>query len=598
MKIVKRQEVEERLTWDLTHLVQNDRELEARFAKLEVETQDFVRDFSGKLAEPKKLTAALCEFRRITQEAGTLYVYAHLAQSVDMGSPEANRRYMEVAGRMGGLYAQLSFLESETARLYDPILEQAKIEEPKHAPYLDEILRAKPHMLSPETESVLAALDHSLDAPYEIYQQSKLVDISFEDLVINGKNIPLSYNIFEGIMESEGDTKIRRAAYQAFYDKLADYQHTTAACYNATLQRDKVMSQLRGFDNIYDYLLFDQQVDRELHDRQINLIMNELAPHMRKYASIIKRVHGLDKMTYADLKLNLDTEVPATISIEEAKNFILEGLSAFGEEYQQMVERAFEERWIDFANNEGKSTGAFCSSPYGVHSYILINWTGLMEEVLVLAHELGHAGHNYLAQQEQSNLTTHTSLYFVEAPSTANEIIMETHLLKNAKTPEQRRWVLSQIIARTYYHNFVTHLLEAAYQQEVYRIIDAGGSVQASTLNDIFRRVLETFWGPDVEIPEGSERTWMRQPHYYRGLYPYTYSAGLTIGTQVAKRITEEGEPAIQDWLKTLRAGGSLPPVELAKLAGVDITTDQPLRDTIAFIGETIDELDRSFGDV
>jgi oligoendopeptidase F len=258
-----------------------------------------------------------------------------------------------------------------------------------------------------------------------------------------------------------------------------------------------------------------------------------------------------------------------------------------------MLKRSYDERWTDFAQNKGKSTGAFCSSPYGVHPYILISWSGSMEDVFVLAHELGHAGHFYNANREQGVFNARPSLYFIEAPSTMNEMLMANHLLKNSDDPRFKRWVIASIVARTYYHNFVTHLLEAAYQRKVYERIDAGQSVNAGVLNELKRGVLEEFWGSDITIEEGAELTWMRQPHYYMGLYPYTYSAGLTISTQVSKRILDEGEPAVNDWLEVLRAGGTKSPVELAKMAGVDITTDAPLRDTISYIGSLIDQLEQ-----
>ena len=181
--------------------------------------------------------------------------------------------------------------------------------------------------------------------------------------------------------------------------------------------------------------------------------------------------------------------------------------------------------------------------------------------------------------------------FYATAPSTMNEMLMANHLMKNSDEPRMKRWVLSSMISRTYYHNFVTHLLEAAYQREVYKIIDNGGSVQAPTLNKLKRDVLEEFWGDSVKINEGAELTWMRQPHYYMGLYPYTYSAGLTVATEVSKRVLTEGQPALDDWKEVLKAGGTKTPVELAKMAGVDITTDEPLLNTIAHIGKIIDEI-------
>ena len=172
-----------------------------------------------------------------------------------------------------------------------------------------------------------------------------------------------------------------------------------------------------------------------------------------------------------------------------------------------------------------------------------------------------------------------------------NEMLMANYLLKNSEEPRFKRWVLSSMISRTYYHNFVTHLLEAAYQREVYRIIDDGGSVHASKLSEIKKSVLQKFWGDTVVINEGAELTWMRQPHYYMGLYPYTYSAGLTIATKASKRILNEGPKAIEDWRNVLKSGGTKTPVELAQMVGVDISTEQPLLDTIEHIGQIIDDI-------
>ena len=332
-------------------------------------------------------------------------------------------------------------------------------------------------------------------------------------------------------------------------------------------------------------------MDRELYDRQIDLIMEELAPHMRKYAKLIQKIHNLDEMTFMDLKLAVDPEFEPKISIEEARTYVEEALSLFGEDYLNMVKRAFDERWIDFVQNKGKSTGAFCSSPYGSHPFILISWTEMMKEVFVLAHELGHAGHFYLAHKHNNIFNTRPSKYLIEAPSTMNEMLMANYLMRNTEDKRMKRWVLSIIISRTYYHNFVTHLLEAAFQREVYRIIDDGGPIHAELLNKFKRKVLEKFWGDVVIINEGAELTWMRQPHYYMGLYPYTYSAGLTIATEVNKRILSEGQKAIDDWLEVLKSGGIYTPIEFAKKVGVDITTEKPLLNTIEYIGEIIDEI-------
>ena len=258
-----------------------------------------------------------------------------------------------------------------------------------------------------------------------------------------------------------------------------------------------------------------------------------------------------------------------------------------------ILDRAYKERWIDFARNIGKSTGGFCAGTYKANSYILLNWNNRMSDVFTVAHELGHAGQSMYSDKALSLYDDNPSLYLVEAPSTMNELLLGHHLMHTREDKRFRRWVLASLVSNTYYHNFVTHLREAWYQREVYRIIDEGGSVNADVLSGLFRQNLELFWGDAVEIPKGAELTWMRQPHYYMGLYPYTYSAGLTVATQAMLRIEEEGENAVNDWKKFLASGGSLPPVEMAALAGVDITTDGPLNATIGYIGSLIDEICR-----
>ena len=214
-----------------------------------------------------------------------------------------------------------------------------------------------------------------------------------------------------------------------------------------------------------------------------------------------------------------------------------------------------------------------------------------MSDVFTMAHELGHAGHFRACSEAQSYFDNNVSGYFVESPSTMNELLLAHYLLKTNEDPRFRRWVLSNMVGNTYYHNFVTHLLEAAYQREVYKIIDKGGSVTADTLSRIFKKTLKKFWGDAVVLTKGAELTWMRQPHYYMGLYSYTYSAGLTIATEAAKRIEREGQPAVEDWKRGLAMGSKLKPLQFALNAGVDISTDAPLLDTIETIGSYIDEI-------
>ncbi|RUL55531.1 oligoendopeptidase F [Lysinibacillus antri] len=589
---LKRNEVPIEETWDLSALFQNEDQFEDAISKAINEATIIEETFKGNIRNSTVAAQVIEAYKNLNAKLIPIGSFAQLSISVDQTNDDAQMRSSKVGQTFAKISAQLSFITSELLQLEESILLETKNKAPQFSLYIDKLIQKKPYQLHPEAEKALAAYGTTFKAPYELYNTTKLVDIQFNNFEVNGKSYPLSYNSFEGDWELESDTAIRRAAFDAFSTKLHQYQHTTAKTYDTHLKIEKTNADLRGFDSVFDALLFDQDVDRTLYNRQIDLITKELAPHMRRYAKLLQQVHGLEKMTFADLKISLDPTYEPKISIEESRNYMKDGLSIMGEDYQKMLDRAFDERWIDFAQNDGKSTGAFCSSPYGYHPYVLISWTSRMNEVFVLAHELGHAGHFYLANAKQNLFNARPSLYFIEAPSTMNEMLMANYLLANSNDARFKRWVISTIVARTYYHNFVTHLLEAAYQRKVYERIDQGGSVNASILNSLKRTVLEEFWGDTVEITEGAELTWMRQPHYYMGLYPYTYSAGLTIATQVSQRILHEGDVAVQQWLTVLKAGGTKSPVELAKMAGVDITTDQPLRDTIDYIGSLISELE------
>ncbi|MCC4721629.1 oligoendopeptidase F [Salinicoccus sp. RF5] len=591
-QLKSRNEVDVNYTWNLTDLFESDDAFEQAVEKIRPEIESFSKQYANSLTDASVAVEAIEGFKGLMESLVPIGAYANLRLSSDQGDASA-QRLSGIASNIGTYFgSETSFLTSELLQKDESFLEDIRTRAPEFENFVDELLKQKPYQLDAKVEKALASYSTVFEGPYSLYLKTKLLDIDFGTFTANGQEIPLSYLAFEGELESHEDTEVRRNAFRAFSDKLADYQHTTAATYDLQLKQEKTTADLRGFDSVIDYLLHRQDVDQTLYNRQIDMIMSDLAPHMRRYAKLLKRVHGLDEMKYEDLKISLDPSSEPEISVEESRKYINDALGIMGEDYLSMVNRAYDERWIDFVKNKGKSTGAFCASPYGSHPFILISWTSLMTEVFVLAHELGHAGHFYNANREQNVFDARSSMYFIEAPSTMNEMLMANHLLENSDDPKFKRWVISSIISRTYYHNCVTHLLEAAYQREVYKKVDNNESVSAPELNRLKRQVIEEFWGEDVTITEGAELTWMRQPHYYMGLYPYTYSAGLTIATAMSKRVLNEGQPAVDDWLKVLKSGGTKSPVELAQMAGVDVTTDQPLRDTIDYIGELVDQLE------
>lgn len=591
MELKMRKDVPAELTWDLSAIYDTEEALEADAERVEALSRHLEETYKGKLTAPQAISDCLTETQELYEKAGLLENYGYLAVSVDYYDAKNQERNEKINMLLSKVFSRISFIESEILMQGEDVLEEAIALGAGNACYLRSLLRKKQHQLTPETEQVLAALGPVFNAPYQIYDMAKLADMRFDSFKADGEEFPLGYSLFEDSYEYDPRTEVRRAAFKAFSEKIRQYENVTAAAYQTQVQSEKIMANLRGFDSVIDSLLFKQEVSREMYDRQLDLIMERLAPHMRRYAKLLQKVYGLERMTSADLKLGVDPAYVPSVTIEESKNYIEKGLAILGEEYVEMIKTAYRERWVDFAQNQGKSTGGFCSSPYGSHSFILLSWHDQMADVFTLAHELGHAGHFKACNGAQSVYDVDVSNYFVEAPSTMNELLMAHYLLKTNPDKRFRRWVLGCMVGKTYYHNFVTHFLEAVYQREVYRLIDAGGSVQAETLNRIMRETLEKFWGDAVEICEGAELTWMRQPHYYMGLYSYTYSAGLTVATQVCRRIEEEGQPAVDDWKRVLASGSTKSPAELAKMAGVDITTSAPFIETIDTIGAMIEEI-------
>lgn len=598
-KRLSRSEVPVDMTWNLDDLFSSDQEWEAELKEIEEDVKKF-GGFKGSLhTEPKALLECLTAQEELTKKLVKVRTYASLKQSADGTDPLNQAISAKVAAIGTQAMSALSFISSEILDFEDGKIEGFLQEEPDLEPFkknLLELLETKKHKLSPETEEVLAALGEVHSAPYNIYGMAKLADMQFSSIQDEeGNELSVSFAVFESRYEFSPDTYVRRKAYESFISTLKQYKNTIAATYATEVKKQVTLAKLRNYESVTDMLLEPQQVTQEMYNNQIDIIYKELAPYMRRFAQLKKKVLGLDKMMFCDLKAPFDPEFDPSITYDEARDLITESLKVMGPDYTAMIEKGFDERWVDLADNVGKSTGAFCSSPYGSHPYILITWADNMRGCFTLAHEFGHAGHFYLASQNQRILNVRPSMYFIEAPSTMNEMLLAQHLLeKNKDDAQMSRWVILQLLG-TYYHNFVTHLLEAEYQRRVYAHAEAGKALTAKTLTEIKTDVLEGFWGDTVEIDEGAGLTWMRQPHYYMGLYPYTYSAGLTASTAVSQLFKEEGQPAVDRWLEVLRAGGTMKPLDLLKHAGLDMSTPEPVRKAVAYVGSLIDELEQSY---
>ncbi|HLN62167.1 MAG TPA: oligoendopeptidase F [Symbiobacteriaceae bacterium] len=597
-KRLTRPEVPVEQTWNLDDLFPTRADWEAEMAAMEAAIPG-VTQYKGRLGESAAtMRACLGAYEALNERAVRAGTWASLRATVDSTNEEYVGDDDRTTGLFAGLQAATSFIRSELLALPDGTVERYMEQEPGLAelrPYLNVLLQEKKHMLSPETEETVAALGELFMSPYITYNRAKLADMQFDQFKDGqGNERELSFALYEEKYETDADVTTRRNAFRAFAKGLKAYQNTMASTFAAEVKKNVVMARQRKYPSATHMLLQPQQVSLEAYENLLNIIRAELAPHMRRYAALRKRVLGLEELLYCDIEAPLDPGYSPKVDWDDATQMVMDALEVMGPEYSKIMRTAIKERWVDYSDNVGKATGAFCASPYGAQSYILMTWTGNMRGAFTLAHELGHAGHFQLANRNQRLFNTEPSTYFVEAPSTMNEILLGQHILAKHEDKRMRRWVIMQFLA-TYHHNFVRHLLEGELQRRIYALAEEGKPITANVLSSTKGAILEEFWGDAVAIDEGARLTWMRQPHYYMGLYPYTYSAGLTASTAMAQLIREEGEPAVQRWLTVLRAGGTMGPVELMKLAGVDMTSPEPIRKAVAYVGSLIDELERLF---
>ena len=584
-----RSEFPENELWDLTALYQDQEDFLRAIEKAKEDIQKFVRDYQDKLSTFEDFERAFAELEQIYIQISHIGNYGFMPQTTDFGDESFAQIAQAAMEFETEANVALSFFDDALVGADEAVLEKLGQE-----PHLTSAIRQakikKAHYLGADVEKALTNLGEVFYSPQDIYTKMRAGDFAMADFEVDGKVYKNSFVTYENFYQNHENAEIREKAFRSFSEGLCQHQNAAAAAYLAQVKSEKLLADMKGYDSVFDYLLAEQEVDRSMFDRQIDLIMSEFAPVAQKYLKHVAKVNGLEKMTFADWKLDLDSELNPEVSIDDAYDLVMKSVEPLGQEYCQEVARYKEERWVDFAANAGKDSGGYAADPYRVHPYVLMSWTGRMSDVYTLIHEIGHSGQFIFSDNHQSYFNAHMSTYYVEAPSTFNELLLSDYLERQFDNPRQKRFALAHRLTDTYFHNFITHLLEAAFQRKVYTLIEEGGTFGASKLNAIMKEVLTEFWGDAVEIDDDAALTWMRQAHYYMGLYSYTYSAGLVISTAGYLHLKND-ENGARDWLELLKSGGSKTPLESAMIIGADISTDKPLCDTIQFLSGTVDQI-------
>ncbi|MGP6363701.1 oligoendopeptidase F [Streptococcus dysgalactiae subsp. equisimilis] len=589
MELKKRSEFPENELWDLTALYKDRQDFLLAIEKALQDIDLFKRNYEGRLTSVDDFTQALIEIEHIYIQMSHIGTYAFMPQTTDFSDESFAQIAQAGDDFMTKASVALSFFDTALANADLDVLDTLE-----KNPYFSAAIRMakiqKEHLLSPDVEKALANLREVINAPYDIYTKMRASDFDMDDFEVDGKTYKNSFVSYENFYQNHENAEIREKAFRSFSKGLRKHQNTAAAAYLAKVKSEKLLADMKGYASVFDYLLAEQEVDRSLFDRQIDLIMTEFGPVAQKFLKHVAQVNGLEKMTFADWKLDIDNDLNPEVSIDGAYDLVMKSLAPLGQEYTKEIERYQTERWVDFAANANKDSGGYAADPYKVHPYVLMSWTGRMSDVYTLIHEIGHSGQFIFSDNHQSYFNTHMSTYYVEAPSTFNELMLSDYLEHQFDDPRQKRFALAHRLTDTYFHNFITHLLEAAFQRKVYTLIEEGGTFGADQLNAMMKEVLTDFWGDAVDIDDDAALTWMRQAHYYMGLYSYTYSAGLVMSTAGYLNLKHNPNGA-KEWLDFLKSGGSRTPLDTAMLIGADIATEKPLRDTIQFLSDTVDQI-------
>jgi oligoendopeptidase F len=608
MSAITRKEVPIEETWNLADIFPSDEEWEKSYLQVEEELDEILQGTIN-LDSAKGTLELLENYDRLMEKVNRTSSYAFYKYSED-GTDPFNQN---MVGRSQTVTKKSYNLSTNIVngflQLPKEVINSYKEEEKSLQTYhrfLEKIEAIRDHSLAPEMEDLLASLNHTLNTPNSTYLTITASDLKFEPVKDKaGKEVPISLFMYMTQIETSPDTELRRNAYHSLTDGLKKYQHGLAQTLTSEVHKNVSIAKLRNYSTTMDYLLHYSSpasnhfyagdgVSTTYFEDVLDTFQQELAPHMQRYARLRKRQLGLDKLLFSDVKAPLDPEFDPPISYEEAGEIIVEAVGVLGPEFQENMRKVFTDRWVYRGDNIGRRMIAFGGGVHGVHGYSFYPWGGNLFDMLLLGHELGHAIHFTLSAENQKIINNGQSLLFVEAPSTLVEHLIVDYLKEKRDDPRLHRW-LNMYSMMSYHHNCVTHILEAELLRRLYKMADQKIPLTTAVISNTKGAILSEFWGDTVEMDEGAKLTWMRQPHYYMGLYPFTYSIGTSASTVIANRIKKEGITVGEQWTDVLKRGGSMSGLDLFKQAGLDMSTTDVIKQAIAHVGRIVDELENSF---
>ncbi len=584
-----RSEMDKRWQWKLEDLYPSLAEWEADFQKLKALTSEF-EAFKGNVAkDPTKVIRTYFDSQNILER---LYAFAHMHRDED----NANTTYQALTDRAETLSveasAAASFLEPELLAMDDSTL-KALMNDPALADYnvyLRNLLRNKPHTLPAEQERLLAMTGEMAGAPQNIYSMLTKVDMKFPD-IHNEKDeiVPLTEAGYGTFIRSN-DRRVRKEAFSALFETYTNFGSTIAATYAGSVKGDLFAARARGFQTAVEASLFPDEIPLSVYDNLISVIHENL-PALNEYIALRKPAMGLDEVHLYDLYASMLDDFDMKLPYPEAYQMVMEGLSSMGAEYQKVLKSAYEDGWIDVYSSKAKSSGAYSWGAYGVHPYVLLNHREDLDSTMTIAHEMGHAMHSYYSNLAQPAPKANYTLFAAEVASTCNEIILMTKLMDHYKDNKKALAYLCNHLLEQFRTTVFRQTMFAEFERISHRMAEEGEALTKEALSQAYLELNQKYYGQHCVVDELIAVEWMRIPHFYRAFYVYKYATGFSAAVFLANRILTEGEPAVKDYYKFLSAGGSLPPIEALKLAGVDMSSPEPIRSAMQVFKQTTQRL-------
>lgn len=584
---MEREQIEEKYKWDLSRVFTSDEEWEREYESLK-NAYDFTK-YQGKLAEKETLLQLFSEENEFERRVEKLYLYAHTLHDQDVRVT----KYLSYTSRIQALYtelaSQLSFVNPELLKLSEKKL-KALAKDPDFRDYdysLSRLIEEKAHTLNAEAEKVLALSSEPLGSFYDIFSMLDNADLPLPMIRMNGKKVKLSHGVYGLVMHGENRAE-RKAAFKAYYKAYASLLNVLAANYIGNVKKDVFYSKARGFDGCLQKALFNEDVPPVVYDNLIAAVHDAL-PDLHRYVSLRKKVLGLNKQHMYDLHVSLVENVDLKLSYEEAYQTVIEGLAPLGKDYQELLRRAYAERWIDVYENEGKRSGAYSTGCYDAHPYVLLNYQETANEIFTIAHEMGHSIHTYKSNSTQPYPKAQYTIFLAEIASTVNEVLLLKHLYAKAGDKKLKKFLLNYYI-EMFRATLFRQTQFAEFEQLAHQKAENGEALSKESLNELYYGINRRYYGKGIVHDEEIAYEWARIPHFYSSFYVYKYATGITSAVSIAKRILSEGEPAVQDYFKFLSSGGKTKPVEILKQAGVDLTSEKPFKTAMEEFRETLNE--------